>query len=603
MMQPLQVYAMDIKFNRVTVNIPYTSLQWNRKYYEVGTFEMCVPVDVYDKSWKYIGTTERYEVGIVQKVEYSDEGVYGQKDTVVVSGFFLEEMLNSRTFLDESPQKILVQRTRELTIPTRWEDAYTFDLYKGDDGNYYYFNMIGNLVGSVEDDSSISFDSGVTNQDKGEGEYWKPDYDSITVNTPGGKVNATYIHTEHEGISNFYVTDKTNGTVTYWEPDFSEGYGLTEHTGQLLFDQGNQYWYTGEDGQIHMAYGAAYITEESQVPIIQDWKISTGELSRVYYEEVIVESAWQRLEDSESLLEAGEVISKAVGWVQALFGDMINWTVTDIKGSTKILYPSFKRCADFLYETFKEEGVSFRLKHNFVNNALVFEVWKGQDRTQAQTEMPWAVFSDDFGTIRDFKYTTDDSNYRNTCYVLYDYREPAWDEKGMPIIDRVWNFDESGMINTGSTTSVRYEEKQGYITARLPGTEEEETKEAYLDCRNDQCPLESLWADQSWDGDAPSSVTDEWEGLKKKYEDYYKSFEQKGTAYLSSSYTVERNLDVGEYVVGGYMVDFDLGDIVETGVEKLGAKETARITAAYEKHEAGKSTVELEFGESTLEVS
>lgn len=913
---------MDEKFQRVAVNIPYTSLQWNRKYYEVGTFEMCVPVDVYDKSWSYIATTERYETGMVQKVEYSDEGLYGMKDTVVISGFFLEEMLNAKTFLDESPEKILVERTRELTIPNRWEDKYTFDLYRGNDGNYYYFDLVGQLVGNV-DPSTIEFVSGEPNPDKGEGEYWKPDYEGIYIkNQNGSTTYATPVHTEHEGCSNFYVTDENAGTVTYYEPNFTNGYNLDEFTGELLFSYGNQYWYTGEDGVIHMAYGSAVVDGPDDVPRVQDWKIKTGQVSEVYYEEQIVESAWQRLTDSESLLTEGEVISKAVGWVQALFGDFFNWATTTITGSTKTLSPSFKRCGDFLYEVFKEEGVSFRVKYNFVNNFMLFEVWRGKNRTQNQSSEdmspvnpewtttgkvqiatldampntqigktivygasvpgesvlpdgytqlsyieatggqyidtgfypsnntkveldvqpssdsytgdkhfltvndmsggtyfvikatsgktfgfrwgtsaaktapsegsytsrhlmkidknvceidnagevvfpeatfvqpysvclfgyrassavsntikakcyslkiwendvlqrdfvpcknasgevgiydlvgdkfygndgtgslvagpevvipdvplsdvgitidgekwdidlggnvlgggqtmtiqrdgsadidgieaptqtmptirnrnatvindsniphyfdmeyqgyqedtswgnPWTVFSDDFGTIKDFKYTTDDSNYRNTCYVLYDYVEPEWDADGNPVQQKTWNFDESGMVNTGATISIKSQTKQGYLTVRLPGTENEEAREVYLDCRNDECPYESEWMDKIWENEIPEEDETALNGLKAKYDDYFAAFEQKGLAELAN-YTVENNLDVGEYDLGGYLSDFDLGDIVETGVEKLGVKETARIVACYEKHEAGKSTVELEFDETTL---
>lgn len=88
----MDVYALDYDFNLVMAGIPYDNLQWSRKYYEPGDFEMQLPLSVYDPSWAYIGSPERSELGMVQRV-YSSESDH---DKVIVGGFFAEKMLDEK---------------------------------------------------------------------------------------------------------------------------------------------------------------------------------------------------------------------------------------------------------------------------------------------------------------------------------------------------------------------------------------------------------------------------------------------------------------------------------------------------------------------------
>lgn len=84
----IQLYALDDKFRMVTVNIPYTNLQWTRRYYDFGDFSAQIPLKHFDESWAYIGSPDRKELGIVQKELASDF------DHIQVSGFFAEKMLD-----------------------------------------------------------------------------------------------------------------------------------------------------------------------------------------------------------------------------------------------------------------------------------------------------------------------------------------------------------------------------------------------------------------------------------------------------------------------------------------------------------------------------
>lgn len=87
----MNIYALDSKFQLVATGIPYINLQWNRKYYEAGDFTLQIPKSLYDTSWAYIGTNDRPELGMVQKVKISGE------DEVLISGFFCEKMLDDKT--------------------------------------------------------------------------------------------------------------------------------------------------------------------------------------------------------------------------------------------------------------------------------------------------------------------------------------------------------------------------------------------------------------------------------------------------------------------------------------------------------------------------
>lgn len=86
----MNVYALDESFNLITMAIPYDNLQWNRRYYDAGDFIMQIPLEVFDDSWKYIGTADRPELGMVQKTQKADRDLY------LVSGFFCEKMLDDK---------------------------------------------------------------------------------------------------------------------------------------------------------------------------------------------------------------------------------------------------------------------------------------------------------------------------------------------------------------------------------------------------------------------------------------------------------------------------------------------------------------------------
>lgn len=88
----MELIALDSNFTPL-VYLNYIELQWNRKFYEVGDFSVQITADQYDSNAKYIMLKDRPELGIIQKVEYSEKnsGLFVQ-----MSGFFAEKLLDEK---------------------------------------------------------------------------------------------------------------------------------------------------------------------------------------------------------------------------------------------------------------------------------------------------------------------------------------------------------------------------------------------------------------------------------------------------------------------------------------------------------------------------
>ena len=178
--------------------------------------------------------------------------------------------------------------------------------------------------------------------------------------------------------------------------------------------------------------------------------------------------------------------------------------------------------------------------------ALVRTATEDDSNTAAN---PFAVFSDTWGTLYGFTASKDVSNYRNTCYVLYQFRDQV-DSDGNPIGPR------------------------GFVKARLE--DELPDAETYLDLRGEE-PEEGQ--------------TDEA---------FIESLRQRGLAHLQANYAAIESLDTGTLTGSGYLTGYDLGDKVDMLVEAIGLVKEARITGVCEVHEAGSSTATLEIGEQKL---
>lgn len=72
---------------------------------------------------------------------------------------------------------------------------------------------------------------------------------------------------------------------------------------------------------------------------------------------------------------------------------------------------------EWLREVLADVGASYRICLNAAGDALVLEVYRGLDRTQAQEENSFAVFSTSFASLGNITYTADASEYKNFAFV------------------------------------------------------------------------------------------------------------------------------------------------------------------------------------------
>lgn len=112
----MNIYALDKNFQLVSTGIPYSNLQWNRKYYEAGDYVIQMPKSVYMTEWAYIGTNDRPELGMVQKVK-----IEGEND-VTISGFFCEKMLDDKTCYPRYTGDATKTETAVRSIFTKYKD-------------------------------------------------------------------------------------------------------------------------------------------------------------------------------------------------------------------------------------------------------------------------------------------------------------------------------------------------------------------------------------------------------------------------------------------------------------------------------------------------
>ena len=362
---PLEVFAIDKNMNRASGTIPYSNLTWKRRYNKPGQFEMSVPADMYDPSWKFIFAYARPETGIIQKVEFSDTAqTPGGRDTVTVSGFFLEEMLNWLTFLVEQPEektiaiKVPEPRTPGVMrkdMPTVWRDP--------DSGEYIYQNAEGDLI--TQDGVQVDGSS---------------DWEEIDTQFLGQtKLNEEWGYLPNDQISSNYNYKTEDGNIhlsSWWGSE-------KEYEIVMEDDRGNVYYYptTNLDGNkvIHIANACATLDQtRSYKTQKRAWDASGG----VRYETITVKGPWQRTDTMEPVTE-GDSVEQLFKWLQTFFGSTFKYEEPTFEGVVKTLDPSLQRMGDFAYSVLQEVGASLRVVYGFENDTMVLEAYKGRDRTQA----------------------------------------------------------------------------------------------------------------------------------------------------------------------------------------------------------------------------
>lgn len=361
MLQPLEVFALNEERQRATGSIPYISLIWTRRYYKCGEFQIVVPSNIYSPTWALICAVGRNETGIIQKVEFSDtSNVAGGIDTVTLSGFFLESMLNNITFLVEQPEdKTVIDYVVKPKRPG-YHKSKQPTIYKDPTGAYYQSDGNGKAI-SVDDGRVVS------TQGLEEVDYkwaWNngtsPEQDAVDCNF------AYYIDEDPDKI---HVV----------------GYNRPEREYDIAFKAPNgDYFYWGGTGGNTLTQAVGVVQQGSSV--IHEWTWVTNlpsydDSERIVYKTIKVRGPWQRTNTEEPITETDSV-KLVFEWAQRMMGNWIIYEEPEIEGAYKVVDPSFQLLGDLMYSTLQEVEASFRLQYNFLNDSFVLSVWRGEDRTK-----------------------------------------------------------------------------------------------------------------------------------------------------------------------------------------------------------------------------
>lgn len=225
---------------------------------------------------------------------------------------------------------------------------------------------------------------------------------------------------------------------------------------------------------------------------------------------------------------------------------------------------------EWLYEVLGAVGASYRIVPDFDAGALVFEIYRGLDRTQAQTENAFAVFSASFSSAGEFQFVSDSGDHRNFAYI-------AGEGEGD---DRV------------------------EVTLDLRTDPDEPRRELYIDARD-------LRSD---DGETPLTAEEYRQLLLSRGRQRLSTHAHvltlggSAAAYVEDDSTAAQHRTApawGESAVpigGSYTssmicgVHYALGDLCDIASEALGAVWSERVTAVTYIYEGSHVRVEPQFG-------
>lgn len=197
---------------------------------------------------------------------------------------------------------------------------------------------------------------------------------------------------------------------------------------------------------------------------------------------------------------------------------------------------------DRLYDALKTQEMSQRLAFDYLENTLTYEVWKGLDRRDTQTENSWAIFSDRFRNIKNAQYDRDASDCKNVAYVAGE--------------------------GEGSARKV--------VEVDVRESPQEERRELWVDARDLQ------------------QRSDEANYTDAQYRDL---LFQRGLEKLADYAAIEKvDSDVDPAANLVYGTDFDLGDLCTYRYSDVDIECSKRITEIQEAYEGAKRTISVIFG-------
>ena len=201
-----------------------------------------------------------------------------------------------------------------------------------------------------------------------------------------------------------------------------------------------------------------------------------------------------------------------------------------------------------IYTILKPSEMSYRVNYDFLTSKKVFEVWKGIDRTENNTENNnTIVFSTRFGNLKNPNVLIDETKYRNG-YV----------------------------VTVGSSSSSS--DNEVIVRAGLErATDDSASDDSYITVSG-----------SSSRNDYPTEA------------EYIESLHGQGHEKLLTqikTLNIDFDAQVGSYE---YLRDFDLGDKCSIEMPEINLSADAVLIGCYEVSKSGNTTLTLEFGTPIL---
>lgn len=204
---------------------------------------------------------------------------------------------------------------------------------------------------------------------------------------------------------------------------------------------------------------------------------------------------------------------------------------------------SYKNIGENIEKFARAAGIGFTVEKDFTNRRYFFHLYRGKDRSAAQSENNRVFFSDEYANLEDPRYTYDTQDYKNYAVVL---GEGEGEARERVIVDR-----------------------------RMPG---ESKRALYVNAA-------SVRLEDGMTLDAYRQTLEDLGNVKLDEKTVAESFEGEAAA-------------VPDFV---YRTDYDLGDIVTVEYGPWGKGMFQQITEVEEVYEGASGTVTPVFGDPAPE--
>lgn len=227
---------------------------------------------------------------------------------------------------------------------------------------------------------------------------------------------------------------------------------------------------------------------------------------------------------------------------------------------------SYKSLLEAMEEIAESKELGFRNNFDYINKKIVFEVYKGVDRSVNQAAIAPCIFSRDFENILQQEYMDSLNNFKNVTLVA-----------------------GAGEGAERKKTTVGYAENLDRFELYTDARDISDTKTISVPKKNPDTGKIEV--------DENGNVIYEDVEVPLADSEYIPLLEQRGSEKLAENTeikTFESTINTRGNNV--YKVDYDLGDIVTVADKKWGITIDTRITEIEEVYESGEVKINVTFG-------